>query len=135
MNVSALYLNLPVSDIPRTRKFWENLGFRFNEQFSDEKAIALILKEGSIYAMLISHPHFSTFTNRPISDGSTTQLITAIQVETREQVDEIIRLALANGATRFKECTDLGWMYYDSFSDPDGHQWEVMHANLQTPQQ
>jgi len=131
MSVSSIYVNLPVSDISRTRTFWQKLGFTFNEQFSDEKALALVLKEGTIYAMLISKAHFTTFTNRPLADGSTTQVITAIQVDTREKVDELVRLALENGATRFKDGVDLGWMYYDSFSDPDGHQWEVMNANLQ----
>ena len=72
---------------------------------------------------------FSTFTNRPIADGSTTQVLNAIEVESREQVDQIINLALANGATRYRESADHGWMYYDSFADLDGHQWEIMFTD------
>ena len=78
---------------------------------------------------------FSTFTNRPISDGTTTQVLTAIEVESREQVDIVIKLALENGAKRYRESVDHGWMYYDCFADLDGHQWEIMFVDPNQIQQ
>jgi hypothetical protein len=72
---------------------------------------------------------FSPFTNKPVSDGTTTQVLTAIEVDSREQVDKLIRLALQNGATRYRNAQDYGWMYYDCFAYPDGHQWEVMFTD------
>ncbi|MCS7005914.1 MAG: glyoxalase/bleomycin resistance/extradiol dioxygenase family protein, partial [Cytophagales bacterium] len=105
------------------------------EQISDDKALCLVLHGGLIYAMLITYKMFSTFTNRPISDGSTTQVLTAIQVDSREDVDRIVKLALENGGTRYRESSDHGWMYYDTFADLDGHQWEVMFTDdTQIPQ-
>jgi predicted lactoylglutathione lyase len=71
--------------------------------------------------MLITHEFFSTFTNRPITDGTTTQVLLAIEVESREKVDEIVQLALENGGSRYREKADHGWMYYDTFADPDGN--------------
>ena len=130
MNIKSIYLNLPIYDIKKTRKFWSQLGFSFNEQFSDSKALCLILKEDHIYVMLITHEFFSTFTNRKIADGSTTQLLTAIEVDSREKVDQIVKAALENGASRYKESTDHDWMYYDTFSDIDGHQWEIMYTDV-----
>lgn len=129
MTIQSIYVNLPIKNIQQTREFWTKLGFSFNEQFSDEKALCLILKEDSIYAMLITHEFFSTFTNRPIADGSTTQVLNAIQVESRDAVDTIVSTALANGATRYKDSQDHDWMYYDTFADLDGHQWEIMYAD------
>jgi predicted lactoylglutathione lyase len=129
MKAKSIFINLPVSDIPKTRDFWTRLGFAFNEQFSDENALCLVLNDGLMYSMLISHNLFSTFTNRPIADGSTTQVLTALQVESKEAVDLIVKVALENGATRYKESVDHGWMYYDSFADLDGHQWEIMYTN------
>jgi predicted lactoylglutathione lyase len=129
MNVTSIFVNLPIKDVNKTRDFWTTLGFSFNEQFSNDQALCLVLHEGMIYAMLITHEMFSMFTNRPISDGSTTQVLTAIQVESREQVDHIVKSALDQGATRYKEPVDHGWMYYDSFADLDGHQWEIMFSN------
>lgn len=129
MNIESIYINLPVKNVEKTRAFWTKLGFAFNEQFSDDKAICMILNESNTYAMLISHELYSTFTNRPIADGSTTQVLLAIDVGSRDKVDEIMRIALENGATHYLEPSDEGWMFYDRFTDPDGHQWEVMYAD------
>ncbi|MEO0075651.1 MAG: VOC family protein [candidate division WOR-3 bacterium] len=135
MKVKSIFVNLPIKDLQKTRDFWTKLGFSFNEQFSDDKALCLVLNEGLIYAMLITHDLFSKFTKRPIADGSTTQVLTAIQVDSRDDVDRIVKLALENGGTRYIEPVDNGWMYYDTFADLDGHQWEVMFTNdTQIPQ-
>lgn len=129
MSVKSIFVNLPIKDIQETRDFWNQLGFTFNEQFSDEKALCLILNDGSIYAMLLKRDFFSTFTNRSLAAGSSTQVILAIEVESREKVDHIVKTALENGATRYRECEDHGWMYYDSFSDINGHQWEILYTD------
>ena len=130
MNVKSIFINLPIKDLNKTRDFWLELGFSFNEQFSDDKALCLVLNEGLIHSMLITREYFSTFTNKTIFDGTSTQVILAIQVDSREQVDRIVNRALENGATRYKEPVDQGWMYYDSFTDIDGHQWEVMFTDV-----
>lgn len=131
MKVSAIYVNLPIKDVNRSRAFWTKLGFSINEEFSDEKAICLVLnEEKGLFAMLVTHEFFKTFTSRPISDGTTTQVINAIQVENRETVDQIVKHAFEAGATRYREGKDEGWMYYDSFADLDGHQWEIMAMDV-----
>jgi predicted lactoylglutathione lyase len=127
--IKSIYVNLPVKDLAVTKSFWTKLGFGFNDQFSDDKALCLILNDGIMYSMLITHEFFSTFTNRSIADGSSTQVLLAIEVESKEKVDEIVQAALANGGSRYRESADHGWMYYDSFADPDGHQWEVMYTD------
>lgn len=135
MKVKSIYVNLPIKNLEKTREFWTKLGFSFNEQFSDEKALCLVLNEGQIYAMLITHEFFSTFTNRAIADGSTTQVLLAVEVESRELVDQTVKIAIENGAMRYREGADHGWMYYDSFADLDGHQWEIMFTDpTQIPQ-
>ncbi|HRG22730.1 MAG TPA: VOC family protein, partial [Saprospiraceae bacterium] len=125
--IKSIYVNLPVKDLEKTRAFWEGLGFGFNDQFSDEKALCLILQEGVIYSMLLQESFFKTFTDREVADGRSTQVLVAIQVESKEKVVEMVTKALASGGKRYKEAVDHGWMYYDSFADIDGHQWEVMH--------
>lgn len=135
MKAKSIFVNLPIKDLKRTRDFWTELGFSFNEQFSDDKALCLVLNDGLIYSMLITHEMFSTFTNRPIADGTNTQVLTAIEVDSRELVNKIVKLALENGATRYRESADYGWMYYDCFADLDGHQWEIMFTDLTQMQQ
>lgn len=62
--------------------------------------------------------------------------MTALEVESRELVDRIVSIALENGATRYQEGKDHGWMYYDSFADLDGHQWEILFTDIsQIPQE
>lgn len=129
MGVKSVFINLPVKDLEKSRLFWKKLGFSFNEQFSDENAACLILDDGKIYSMLITHDMFSTFTNRPIADNSTTQVLTAIEVDSKESVDDILSIALSSGAKRYRESVDNGWMYYDCFEDLDGHQWEVLFTD------
>ena len=129
LSIRSIYINLPVKNIEKARKFWTALGFGFNEQFSDEKALCLILNNENIFAMLVSYEYFSTFTNRPIADSSTTQVYMAIDVGSRDKVDEVMKIALENGATRYLEPSDYGWMYSDRFEDLDGHQWEVMYID------
>ena len=129
MKAKAIYINLPVKDLKQTRDFWTKLGFTFNEKFSDDKAICLVLNDGTIYAMLITPEFYQTFTNRPVADGTTTQVLLALEVDSKELVNTIVKTALENGASRYRESADHGWMYYDSFSDPDGHQWEIMYAD------
>src|SRR5690554_1159531 len=124
MKAKSIYVNLPIKNIEKTRNFWTKLGFSFNEQFSDDKALCLILNDGLMYSMLITHEYFGTFTNRPVSNGTTTQVLLAVEVESREKVDEIVRLALENGGHRYRESADHEWMYYDSFEDIDQNQWE-----------
>lgn len=126
MKMKSVYINLPVKDLKKSRIFWAKLGFTFNEQFSDDKAICLVLNEGAIYSMLISHKFFKTFTDRPIYDGTTTQVLIAIEANSRAKVDEIVKKALDNGGSRYKDPVDYDWMYYDSFADLDGHQWEIL---------
>ena len=129
MEISEIYINLPVQDLDRTRAFWTKLGFSFNEKFCDDKAICLVLRKGRIHAMLLKREFFSTFTNRPVADNTSTQVLFAIDVESKAKVDELVKRALENGGTRYREAEDHGWMYYDTFADPDGHQWDVLFSD------
>ena len=126
----AIYINLPATDLNKTRIFWTNLGFSFNEQFSNDQALCLEMKKDTIYAMFIAYDLFKTFTHKPISDNSATQVLIAIEVETKEKVDQLVSLAFENGAIRYRDSADHGWMYYDSFADLDGHQWEVLFSDM-----
>ena len=130
MKINQIYVNLPVKDVQKTRAFWTTLGFTINEQFSDEKAVCVVMKEDHIYTMFLKEEFFQTFTNRPYAKGDTTQVLLAIGVDSREEVDWIVNTALENGGSKYSESMDHGWMYQSAFADIDGHQWEVMHADM-----
>lgn len=130
MNINEIYVNLPVKDIQKTRAFWTRLGFSINEQFSDDKAICVVMKEGHIYTMFLKEEFFQTFTNRPFAKGDTTQVLLAVGVNSRDEVDHMVKTAIENGGSKYSEPTDYGWMYQSSFTDIDGHQWEITHGDI-----
>lgn len=130
MKVNQIYVNLPVKSIEDTRAFWTKLGFEINEQFSDEKAVCVIMKEDNIYVMFLMEEFLKTFTDRPVAKGDTTQVLLAIGVNSREEVDQMVQTALANGGSKYSEPQDHGWMYQCAFADLNGHQWEVMFADM-----
>ncbi|MGD1880269.1 MAG: VOC family protein [Kiloniellaceae bacterium] len=121
MNV---YINLPVADLARSRAFFGGLGFDFNPAFSDETALAMKISD-SCFAMLLTHAKFGPFTPRPIADAQkTTEVLTALQLDSRAAVDRLTDLALENGGGVVRDVEDHGFMYARAFADPDGHIWE-----------
>lgn len=121
-----IFVNLPVKDVRRSKKFFSQIGFSFNPQFTDDKSACMIIGE-NIYAMFLEEPFFKNFTKKQISDAQkTTEVLIAIDAESKEKVDEIVNKAVEAGGSIYREPQDHGWMYGHSFADPDGHQWEIL---------
>lgn len=121
-----LFLNLPVRDLPRAKAFFAALGFAFEPRFTDEKAACLIVSPQA-FVMLLVEPFFRTFTKRELPDPARqTGALYALSCESRAEVDDLVRRALAAGGAPAMDPIDHGFMYGWSFHDPDGHHWEVM---------
>jgi len=121
-----IFVNLPVKDLDRSMAFFRALGFDFNPHFTDETAACLVISE-TIFAMLLTHQKFREFTSREICDtAKATEVLIALNRESRAAVDDIADAALAAGGSADREPMDLGFMYQRSFQDPDGHSWEVL---------
>jgi len=122
---TKIYVNLAVKDLNKSVTFFTLLGFTFNPQFTDENASCLILGE-NIFVMLIEEQRFMDFTKKEICDATKyTEVLIAIDVDSREKVNEMVRKALLAGGSVYREPEDHGWMYGHSFADLDGHQWEI----------
>ncbi|AFH50900.1 Hypothetical protein IALB_3197 [Ignavibacterium album JCM 16511] len=125
-----IFVNLPVKDVKRSMNFFSQLGFSFNMQFTDDKAACLVIGE-NIYAMLLHEKFFKTFTKKELADATkVTEVLIAIDVESREAVDSMIQKAVNAGGTIYSEPSDHGWMYQHSFADLDGHQWEIFYSDI-----
>lgn len=124
-----IFINLPVQNLEKSVEFFSKLGFSFNKQFTDEKAACMIIGE-NIYSMLLQKNFFRGFTKKEIADAKkTTEVLIAIDAESREAVDELVRKAVDAGGLIYNEPQDHGWMYGHSFADLDGHQWEVLYMD------
>lgn len=128
MKINQIYVNLPVKNIQETKEFWTNVGFSVNEQISDERAVCIIMND-TISIMFLTEEFFETFSERPVPKGDTTQVLVAIGLDSREEVDQVVNAAVANGATQHEEPQDHGWMYQNSFWDINGHGWNVIFAD------
>lgn len=127
---SKIFVNLPVKDLKRSMDFFTALGFNFNPQFTDDNAACLVINDGSIYAMLLTEPMFKNFTQKEIADATkTTEVLIALDAESREKVDELVAKAVEAGGSLYAQPADHGWMYQHSFADPDGHQWELCYMD------
>jgi predicted lactoylglutathione lyase len=119
-----VFVNLPIEDLQRTKKFWGELGYSFDPQFSDDTAGALKLDADNT-AMLLTQEKFKSFTSKPLPDPTATVgVLVALRFDTKAEVDTIMSKALASGGSEPKPTSDLGFMYQRTFADPDGHRWE-----------
>lgn len=119
-----MFVNLPVSDLGRSKSFFESLGFGFYAMTED---IASVVINDDTQVMLMAEPTFASFTSKRIADpGTTAEVILAIGVANRAQVDEIVDKALAAGAAATGPARDSGGRYQRGFLDLDGHHWEPL---------
>jgi predicted lactoylglutathione lyase len=122
-----LFVNLPVTDLARSRAFFTALGFTFDERFCGEDGLCMEIGEDA-YAMLLTQRRFADFTVRPVgSPDDATSGIFALTADSRDEVDAMVATAVAHGGSEAAEQQDHGFMYGWSFFDPDGHHWEVFH--------
>ncbi|MET8872435.1 VOC family protein [Nocardia sp. NPDC004604] len=129
MPSKMIFINLPVADLGRSKNFYEAIGWKVNQDFTDENAACIVIDD-NICAMLLTRDFFTTFATRPIADtGATVGGAFALSLASAREVDILTEAALAAGATeelhedRRAEEAQVG-MFGRTFIDPDGHQWE-----------
>jgi uncharacterized protein len=130
--MAKLYINLPVDDLPKSIQFYQALGFVQNMDFSDEKAAAMTLDD-SLSVMLLSRDFFARFvpTGKSIADRhTTTEVLNALELDSREAVDAIFDQAISAGGKKTVDTYDYGFMYGRDFQDPDGHIWEAFWMDV-----
>lgn len=112
--------------------FFISLGYSFNAQFTDEKAACLVISD-TIFAMLLTEQMFKSFIPGGISDAKKeNESIIALNADSKEEVDEIVKKAVAAGATTPIPPVDHGFMYEYGFQDLDGHLWSYFYMDPST---
>ncbi|MRH90295.1 glyoxalase/bleomycin resistance/extradiol dioxygenase family protein [Nocardia sp. SYP-A9097] len=129
MASKMIFINLPVTDLERSKSFYETLGWKVNQDFTDENAACIVIDD-NICAMLLTKSFFTTFSTRPIGDTTATvNGLYTLALGSAQEVDTLVDAALSAGGTeevnadkRAQEA-QVG-MHGRTFLDPDGHQWE-----------
>ena len=125
ISTRKMFVNLAVRDLPKSKAFFSALGFSFNPKFTDDNAACMIVSDEA-FVMLLTEPFFKSFTRREVCDTSKyTEGLLALSCESRAEVDELVKKAVAAGGEHAMQPQDHGFMYAWSFYDPDGHHWEV----------
>jgi predicted lactoylglutathione lyase len=124
---TKMFVNLPVKDLKRSIEFFRKLGFTFNPQFTDETATCMIVG-ADIFVILLTEDKFKTFTPKAICDATkSTEVLVCLSSESRENVNDMVRKAVAAGGTTYNEPQDHSFMYGHGFQDLDGHIWELIY--------
>lgn len=127
---TQIFVNLPVKNLDKSKEFFEKINFSINPKFSDETAACVVISD-TIYVMLLTHKKFQEFTSKKIADAhQTTEVLNALSVESKTAVNETVDKALEAGATENYEPKDYGFMFSRSFSDLDGHIWEILWMDM-----
>jgi predicted lactoylglutathione lyase len=128
-----IFVNLPVTDLAATERFYAALGFTKNETFSDETATGLELSD-TIWVMALTRDKFAGFlsgSTQVADPKAVTGVLNGLSADSRDDVDRIVDAGLAAGGTPWREATDEGYMYGRSLADPDGNVWEVMWMDVE----
>lgn len=122
-----IFVNLPVTDLKKSKAFYEAIGAVNNPAFTDDTAACMVFSE-TIYAMLLTHDKWRQFTSKPIVNAhQDAQVLLCLSAESRDEVSGMVDKAHGAGGNADPTPTqDFGFMYGRSFEDLDGHIWEVM---------
>jgi predicted lactoylglutathione lyase len=126
------WLNLPVRDIEKSKRFFSALGFTLNDHMGGADSACFLIGQQNAVLMLFPIDQMENFMMTKVSDTSAgSEMLLSFDAESREEVEQLARLAAENGGTVYGEPTEIhGWMYGCGFCDPDGHRWNVLYMDM-----
>ncbi|MDE3082667.1 MAG: VOC family protein [Acidobacteriota bacterium] len=123
MDQRVSLITLGVTDLARSRAFYEHLGWRGQEV--DE---TVFFQAGTLALVLWGRDKLAADARIDDEGGDFSGIVLAHNVRSRAEVDELLALAREAGAqvTSGPAATFYGG-YAGYFRDPDGHPWEIAH--------
>lgn len=121
MSPTLVFVNIPTTELDRSKSFYEALGYTINPLFTDENAACVVVSD-TIYVMVLTRDFFQTFTEKQIVDPRVAvQTQIALSCDSRADVDAMMAKGLAAGGTEPVPAQDHGFMYARDLEDPDGN--------------
>src|SRR3569623_1546222 len=95
-----IFINLPVTDLKRSKAFYEAVGAVNNPQLTDDTAACMVLSE-TIHVMLLTHEKWRQFLSKPIVNAHTyAQVLLRLSEASRTGVMTMVtKAAEAGGKT------------------------------------
>ncbi|QUY63442.1 VOC family protein [Gulosibacter molinativorax] len=120
----SIFLNIPTSDVERSKVFFTAIGWSVNPNFSDENAVSVEMSDGQ-YLMALHRDYYQTFIgDKTVGDPATQSLaLIAFDLDSREAVDAFLE-TVGKAGGKVGKIQDHGFMYGGQFDDPDGNHFE-----------
>jgi uncharacterized protein len=116
-------ITLGVTDLGRSRDFYERLGWR--RSMANADGIVFFQAGGMALALYPRH-ELAKDANVPADGQGFSGISLAYNARSRQEVDSVLAEAKAAGATILRPAQEAFWGGYTGyFSDPDGFLWEV----------
>lgn len=118
-------ITLGVSDLSRSKNFYEALGFKTT--WSEDKGVIFFKTAGTALSLFPLEELVKDIgDNREAKFPSFSGITLAHNTREKHQVDEVMAQAEKSGGKIIKSAKDAFWGGYSGyFADPDGHLWEV----------
>lgn len=131
--IKEIWINLPVKDVEKSKKFFTEIGFTLNTEHGDNDEMACLQAgEKSLTVMLFAENTFKDFSKNELTDThQSTEVLISYGAESREEIDESARKVSDAGGRIFSEPAEIqGWMYGFAFADLDGHRWNQLFMDM-----
>jgi hypothetical protein len=124
MDQRVSLITLGVSDLARSRAFYDSLGWR-----GQEVEETVFFQAGGMAVVLWGREKLAEDAGLASSDGQGFPgVVLAHNVRSRAEVDDVLDIARRGGAAVLKPAAETFYGgYAGHFSDPDGHLWEIAH--------
>ncbi|HLU81168.1 MAG TPA: VOC family protein [Flavobacteriaceae bacterium] len=127
------WINLPIKDLKRSKKFFTEIGFTFNTTRETETMTSLVIGKAPMPIMFFEEKEFEKIVQSKIGDTSKgAEIIISFDAESRNEIDEMAEKVRKAGGEVFSEPEELqGWMYNVAFKDLDGHRWNMLYMDME----
>ena len=123
MGLQVTAIMLGVEDLDRSKTFYEDLGGTIEQEYPG--FVRMNLGDGS--SSLALYPRSAAAADAGVSpEGSGFRGVSFHHiVDSGDAVSEVMKEAVAAGATLVKEVEATNWGSFGYFGDPDGYLWKV----------
>jgi len=129
--MKQIFINLPVQDLNASMSFYEQLGFTVNPLFTFEDQKCMVWSD-QIYLMLQSKEMFAAGNYKNLADAFNNTIATfTLPLDSLDLLNEMMERSLQAGGKEPNSMVDEGFMILRSLEDLDGHQWGLIHLDIE----
>ena len=127
MNPKMIWSNLAVSDLERTTKFYNELGFRSNGK-SKELTSFFVGEDDFVMHFFLKDILKTSIKSEIVDSQNANEVLFTLSAESKDQVDNWEKEVERAGGKIISRPEEFGKGYYGFvFADPDGHRFNVFY--------